>query len=435
MTSIAFDVRSHWQRMQGNLWHDQAFRRLWAGQTVSLFGSQIGALALPLLAVLVLNATPLEVALLSTATWTPYLLVSLFAGLWVDRHRRRPILIAADLGRAALLLVVPLLHWLGILRIEVLYAVAFLVGILSVFFSLAYGSYLPTIVPYEHLVEGNTKLQASASVAEIGGPSLGGVIVQLLTAPVAIVLDASSFLVSAFHIWRIPDAEPAPQPERAHHGVVREIGDGLRTTFANPYLRAVCGEAATYNLFEQVILALWVVYATYELRMAPALIGEVVATGAVGALVGSVAATSVAQRVGFGPALIGSMVVCCTALSLLPLASGPRVLVVALLAVGFFLNGIGLGMSNVYVRSLLQAVTPSSHMGRVLASYSFFNTGAVPIGAFVGGVLQTVIGLRLTLVVGALGVLIGLLWVVLSGDVRSLRQLPTTPPREEGTPA
>jgi MFS family permease len=209
--------------------------------------------------------------------------------------------------------------------------------------------------------------------------------------------------------------------------VWREIGEGLRITFKNTYLRAVCGEAATYNLFEQVILALWVVYASRDLGLSPGVLGAILGTGAIGALIGSLVAAHYSARFGFGRALIGSMVLCCAALALIPLAGGATTRVVAMLALGFFLNGIGLGMSNVYVRSLLQAVTPEALMGRVLASYSFFNTGAIPLGALLGGLLQTVIGLRLTLGVGAGGVLIGLLWVVLSGDLRRLHRLPDSP--------
>ena len=210
MASATNGIRSRVGWRFGGLWRDSDFLRLWAAQSVSLLGSQVGGLALPLAAVLALRASPLQVALLSAASWAPYLFVSLFAGLWVDRHLRRPIMIAADLGRAALLAMVPLSYALGALRIELLYAVALLSGTLTVFFGLAYGSYLPSLVPRERLVEGNTKLQASSSVAEIGGPSLGGLLVQALTAPLAVALDALSFLVSALSLSRIRRVEPQP---------------------------------------------------------------------------------------------------------------------------------------------------------------------------------------------------------------------------------
>lgn len=425
MASAANGIRSRVSSRFGGLWRDSDFLRLWAAQSVSLLGSQVGALALPLVAVLALRASPLQVALLSAASWAPYLFVSLFAGLWVDRHPRRPIMIAADLGRAGLLAVVPLSYALEALSIELLYAVALLSGALTVFFSLAYGSYLPSLVPRERLVEGNTKLQVSSSVAEVGGPSLGGLLVQVLTAPLAVALDALSFVASALSLSLIRKPEPAVAAERG--SAKRDVVEGLRITFSDPYLRAVCGEAATYNLFEQVILALWVVYATRELGLSPALLGAVLGAGAVGALLGSVIASRLSARLGYGRALIGSMVVCCAPLGLIPLAAGPTPAVVATLTLGFFLNGVGLGMSNVYVRSLLQAVTPPGLMGRVLASYSFFNTGAIPLGALLAGLLQGMIGLRTTLGVGALGVLAGLLWVLLSGPVRDLRSLPESP--------
>ena len=409
----------------GGLWHNPDFLKLWAGQSVSLFGSQVTTLALPLAAALTLRATPLQVAVLNAAVWAPYLVVGLFAGLWVDRRRRRPILVGANLGRALLFGSVPLAYGLGVLRMELLYVVAFLTGALTVLFNLAYGSYLPTLVRREQLVEGNGKMQASASVAEIGGPGLGGVLVQLFTAPLAILVDACSYLVSAISLSLIRAPEPLPPTSERRAGVWREIGSGLRMTYRNSYLRALVGTAATYNLFEQVILALLVVYATRELGMGAGLLGVVLGLGSCGALLGSLVSGVLARRLGFGPAIIGAVAVECAALLLVPLAAGPEVVVAAILALGFFFNGVGLATSNVYVASLKQAITPGELLGRVNASYSVFTLGAIPLGALLGGALQEFIGLRPTLAFGALGTLLAVPWV-LSPSMRKLRRLPET---------
>lgn len=410
--------------LAGPLLRNRDFRRLWAGETVSLIGAEVATLALPLTAVIVLDATPLQVALLSAATWSPYLLVSLFAGVLVDRRRRRPLLVGANLARAGLLSVIPLAAVSRTLSIEMLYLIAFAMGVFTVIFNLAYRSYLPAVVGREHLIEGNSKLQASASLAEVGGPSLGGVLVQAVTAPLTLLVTALTFIISAVNLAFIRQSEPAPVHQSCSSGVWREISSGLRLTVRNSYLRAFAGAATTYNFFEQVVLSLFVVYAVRELAITPAQLGIIMGIGSVGALIGAFVAEPIGERIRLGYAIIGATILECAAFLLIPAASGPHLLNVCLLTLAFLIVGFGGAVDNVYWSSLRQAVTPNHVLGRVLASYSFFSLGVVPLGALFGGLLQAIIGIRATLLVGALGSLLSVVWL-LDRDVRTLVRLPS----------
>jgi MFS family permease len=287
----------------GGLWGHRDFRKLWAGETVSLFGSEVTELALPLVAVLVLEADAGQMGLLAAARFAPFLLITLPAGVWVDRRRRRPVLIGSNLGRALLVGLVPLLSGLGLLRMGHLYAISFAVGTLTVMFDVAYQSYLPSLVDREQLVEGNSKLQASASAARVGGPGLGGLLVQLVGAPRALLLDAASYVISAASLLAIRNQEPDPPADRdgePRAGLRREIGEGLAVTYRNPVLRSMAGLAATYNLFEGAVLALLVLYATRELGLSAGLIGLVVSAGSLGALAGTALTGRLERRLGVG---------------------------------------------------------------------------------------------------------------------------------------
>ena len=410
----------------GALWRHRDFRKLWAGETVSLFGSEVTELALPLVAVLVLDADAGQMGLLAAARFAPFLLITLPAGAWVDRRRRRPVLIGSNLGRALLVGLVPLLAGLGLLRMGHLYAVAFAVGTLTVVFDIAYQSYLPSLVEREQLVEGNSKLQASASAARVGGPGLGGLLVQLVGAPRALLLDAGSYVVSAASLLAIRNREPAPAADRdgqPRARLRREIGEGLAVTYRNPVLRSMAGLAATYNLFSQVVEALLVLYAARELGLSAGVIGLVISAGSLGALAGAALTGRLERRLGVGPSLILAVVVECAALLLVPLASGPAAVTAGVLGLGFLGNGFGLGLSNVFAVSLRQAVTPDRLLGRMNASYRFLTYGAIPLGALLGGALGELLGLRAAVAVGAVGSLLTVPWALLP-PLPQLRQMP-----------
>ena len=407
------------------LWRHPDFVKLWTGQTISLIGSQVTFLALPLTAVLVLNATPAQMGFLTAAGAIPSLLVGLFAGVWVDRRRRRPILIAADLGRAALLLLIPAAALLGVLRIEYLYIVAFLVGTLGLFFEVAHHSFLPSLVGRQQLVEGNSKLEISDSVAEIVGPGLAGGLVQLVTAPIAIAVDAISFLISALFLGLIRTPEPAPKPPDEQQNILGEAVEGLSLVSRNALLRAIAGSMSTLHLFNSVLEAVFVLYVTRELGIGPGLLGLIFASGSVGFLVGALLPGWVSRRFGLGSGIIGGLLLVGLSDLLIPLVGGSVVMIMrilVLMAAQFFF-GLGLTIFNIGQVSVRQAVTPDHLQGRMNATMSFIAAGSVPLGGLLGGGLGEMIGLRPTLVLAALGEMLAVLWLILS-PIRSLREQP-----------
>lgn len=386
------------------------FRRLLAGETASLFGSQVTVLALPLTAVLTLDVSAAGLGALNAARFAPFLLVTLVAGVLVDRRRRRPVLVAANLGRAVLLVLVPLAAWQGLLTLELLCAVAFGVGVLGVFFEVAFWAFVPTLVGREAATRANGRLVACASAAEIGGPGLGGLLVQVVTAPFALVVDAVSFVIAAVSLGRIRFREPEREPTQDPAGLGREIGDGLRFVFGNRVLRAFAGEAATFNVFETAFMIVFVLYATRDLGIGAGLLGATIATASAGVLVGALLAERVGRAIGLGPAIAVAMVLGCVPFLLVPLGGGQ----LAVIALGFLLAGVGIGVSNVHVVSVRQRLTPDALLGRMTASYRFVVYGTIPLGALLGGVLGELLPLGEALVVTAAGIAVAPLWVLLS---------------------
>ncbi|PLT48024.1 major facilitator superfamily MFS_1 [Paenibacillus pasadenensis] len=408
-------MSTHHRKLGFNgLWKDSDFMKFWSGETLSLFGVQITSLAIPLVAAETLQVTPAQMGLLNAAQYLPFLLITLFAGVWIDRNRRRPVLIAANAGRALLLALIPLSFLGGWLQVEHLYLIVFLTGVLTVFFDLAYQSYLPSLVTRSHVVEGNSKLQLSASMAQVSGPGLSGALISIVTAPLVIGINAATYLISAIFMGTIQRPEPIPPPPEARASVLDDIREGIGIVFRNPYLRALAGEAATYNLFSQVSWAVLILYLTRSLHIGPALLGIILSVSSIGALLGSLAAGRIHARLRTGSVLLGSILLACIAPLLVPLASGPLPLSVPLLILSFFLSGFGVVISNIHIISLRQTVTPEHLLGRMNASYRFVVTGTAPIGALLGGWLGTGIGLRLTLAVGAAGTLAAVLWIFFS---------------------
>jgi MFS family permease len=390
----------------GRLWSNREFLKLWGGEAVSRVGTQVSTLALPLTAILSLHASARQMGLLGAAQFFPVLLVSTLAGLWADRHRRRPILIAANLGRAALLACVPLLAALHQLRLEHLYLVAFLTGSLTALFDVAYLAYVPTLVRRQGLVAANSALQASYSAAQMAGPGLGGLLVQVLTAPVAVLVDAASYVLATLSLFVIGTREPRPQ--RAGGGkMLREMGDGFRVTVANRYLRATAFQSGWFNLWEQVVLTLFLLYGTHQLHLSPALLGLIVTLGGVGAVAGSLAAGPAGRRLGVGRSLLGGIGVASLACVLIPLAEGSRATLAGVLMLAFMLYGGGLTVYNVHVVALRQAITRDRLLGRVSASYRLISYGTIPVGSLLAGTLGQSIGLRKTLAVAGGSLVLG----------------------------
>jgi MFS family permease len=408
------------------------FLKFLIGQTISFFGSEITALALPLTAVLVLGATPPQMGVLVATRNLPFLLVGLMAGVWVDRMRRRPILIASDLGNALLLGSIPVAALLAALTMEQLYVVSFLTGMIMVISMVAYQSFIPTLVRRERLLESNSRLEVTSSVAGIAGPGLGGLLVQVLTAPVAILVDALSFLVSAIFLGVIKTPEPPPIPHE-QRGTWRLVSEGMRVVVGNPVLRGIVTCGTVHNFFSRMIDALYVLYATQALGVEPALLGVIFAIGGPGALLGALLAAPAAKRFGIGPTCIAAQVLTGVSRICIPLAGimMPAPAMVGVLMLGQFLLGVARPVFNVNQVSLRQGITPDRLQGRVNATMRFIMWAVTPFGALLGGVLGAAIGLRETLFIAATGVLLAFLAAYYS-PLRVVREQPHV---EEATAA
>jgi MFS family permease len=411
---------------RGGLWQHRDFMTLWLGQTVSQFGSHITGAALPFVAFLTLGATPLQLGILGALGSVPILLFGLFAGVWVDRLRRRPILIGADLGRALILGSIPLAALLGVLRIELLYVVAALVGILTVFFDVAYASILPSLVTRHELVEANSKLGSSSALAEIGGPSLAGFLVQLISAPFAILIDAVSFVLSAAGIILIRTAEPPPPPAAERRSVLRDMAEGLRLVLRQPILRGLAGHAATMTFFGNFIGVLYSIYCVQELGIPPAIVGVMIGLGGVGAFIGTLIVGPVTRRLGVGRSIIGAVLFGTLVNMMIPLVWGPPLLVAGILMMTQLVGDIGWPVYSVNEQSLRQAIVPDRLLGRANASMQFLTGGIAPLGALLGGWLGEVIGMRPTLLIAIAGLLLAILWLIFS-PIRQLRDPPAAP--------
>jgi MFS family permease len=405
-----------------SLWRHADFLKLWTGQTISQFGTQFTLLALPLIAILLLKANAMEVGLLGTVEYLPFILFGLPAGAWVDRLRRRPILIAGDLGRALSLASIPMAYGLGHLSLLQLYVVGFVNGVLTVFFDVAYQSYLPSIVDRDQLVEGNSKLEGSRATAQIAGPGLAGGLIQWIGAPFAIIADAVSFVGSALFVFLIRRPEPPAQEHPEGRKRIRtEIAEGLRYVVNHPQLRAIAACTAGANLFGQLAMAVFILFAVRELHLKVGEIGLVFTLGNVGGLLGALSGSPIARKLGVGPAIILSAMLFGPALLLAPLASPkfPHPFLIGAMLIASF-SGV---MYNVNQVGLRQAITPLRMQGRMNATMRFMVWGTIPIGAFTGGLLGTTIGLRPTLWVGAIGGCLTFLPLLFS-PVRSLIRIP-----------
>lgn len=414
--------RVRWLPTSG-LWGNPNYLRVWGAESASLFGTALTLLAFPLLAVTQLDASAFQMGLLVAAETSPFFFFSLFAGVWVDRHPRRPMLILADLVRAALLLSIPVAAWLDVLRIEHMYVVAFIVGACGVLFEIAHYAYVPSLVGRENVVEANSKLQISYSAAEAGGPGVAGLLIQFLSAPFALVLDAFSFLFSALLLRRIKTTEPpiVRQESAEQSSVLQDARDGLRMLLGHSLLRPIVLASICGSIFINGITALYILYATRDLDIDPFVLGLIFTAGGLGAIPGALLSAPVARRYGVGPTIVCAWIVTQATWLLIPLAAGW--FTIPLLAFRALLSGVLGTIYNIQQWSLRQLVTPDDLQGRVTASHRFLVYGAFPIGALLGGWLGTTLGLRPAITICALGALISPLWLVFS-PLRHLREQP-----------
>ena len=413
-------------RKPGGLWQHRDFLSLWGAETISQFGTQVSLLALPLVAILVLEESAFKIAALTSVEFLPFLLFTLPAGVWVDRLRRKPILVLGNVGRAVALLSVPIVYWVGGLTIWQLYVVGFAVGTCTVFFDVAYQSYIPALVGREDVVEANSKLEISRAAANIAGPGMAGGLIALLTAPVAVLVDAVSYAVSAVLLFGIRKQEEAP-PRAERRSLRAELGEGLSYVFRNPYQRTMVVMTALSNFFGQVVFSILLVYAVRELHLSAGTIGIALAIGNLGTLASALTAKRIGDRLGVGRTIL--LASCLFGPGTLLIAFAPQEYALPLIVLAMIVIGFGGILYNVTAISLIQAITPDRILGRANASRRFVVWGVVPFGGFVGGALASTIGLRETMVVGALGGLLTIVPILIS-PLRSVGKMSDLPPLE-----
>jgi MFS family permease len=404
---------------QPSLWRHPDFLKLWAGQSISQVGTQVSLLAIPLTAVVVLHASAFQAGLLGTFEFLPFLLVGLPAGVWVDRLPRRPLLIVADVGRAVALASIPVAAGLHGLHMAQLYAVSFVVGVLTVFFDVAYQSYLPSLVEREQLVDGNGRLEFSRASAEIAGPGVGGALVGLLTAPIAIAVDAGSYVASVASLLLIRRAEEV-EPRGARRRLRTELAEGVRYVVRHPLLRPIAMCTGISNYFSHIGVAVVILYAVRNLGLSAGLIGLWYSVGSLTAPLGAAFSGRVARRLGVGPTIVsmGSL----TGVSWALVAAAPRAWPLPVLILSGWIGSANGPIYNITQVSLRQAITPRRMQGRMNATMRFLVWGTIPLGAFTGGLIGSALGLRTALWIAAAGQVLSVLPPLLS-PVLGLRSM------------
>lgn len=406
-----------------SLSRDPEFLKFWIGETISDFGDQITLLAIPLTAVIVLSASPFEMGLLAAAGTLATALFSLPVGVWVDRLARRPILVIADLGRALVLATIPIAFVFGALGLAHLYVVAFVAGTLSVFFVVAYQSYLPALVGPARLVDANGRMNASSSVAQMAGPSVAGVLVQLFTAPLPVLVDALSFVASAVSVVLIRRPEPAVA--RRRRDMRAEIGEGIRALLGHDVLRPIVVAAMISVFTYSAGLAIFLLYLSRDMGIEPSVIGVIFGIGSVGALGGALLASRIARRIGVGPAFRLAALLFTGQAARAALVE-PREAAIASIVAAQFIALFGFAIFNVLGPAIRQALTPPALLGRVNASFRFLVWGTGPLGAVFGGALAQAIGMRPALLIAGAATGLGVI-VLLRSPLPGLRSLEARP--------
>jgi MFS family permease len=391
---------------QPSLWRHRPYLLIWSGETISQTGAQISLVAVPLTAISVLHAGPTQVALLTALQYAPVFLITLFAGVWLDRHRRRPVLVLTNLARFLLIMLIPASYLTDLLSLGLLYLVTFAVGVMTAISDVAYLVYLPSLVSREQLIEANAKLEGVYSIAQIGGPGTGGVLVQLMAAPLALVANAGTYLLAALTFLGIRQPEVVEPPDTEGRPMRTEIAEGLRAILGHRVLRLLAIQAAVYNLFEQIVLTLYLLFGIRELRLGAGELGVILTTASVGGLLGALVARRAAAALGAGRCIVGSMMVAAVGLTVVPFAPATPVLAIVMLITGFVIYGFGLGISNVQSLSLRTALAPAGVLGRVTATFRLIIYGTVPIGALLAGVLGNLVGIRPAIMLGAVPLLV-----------------------------
>jgi MFS family permease len=412
------------RRFRG-LWLSRDFRKLWASLTITSFGTQITNLALPLTAALLLRASPMQMGILVALETLPFALFSLHAGVVLDRVRKLPVVIAADLGRGLALMAIPVAAWFDALSMELLFGIGFLCGVQNVVGGAAYQVLLAQMAGRKRLVEANAKIALGETSAALIGPGMAGGLIHALTAPFAIALDAFSFLVSALMLRRIEARNDVPHV-RGTAGVWREIGEGLRLVWKNPTLRGLAWLAGLWQFLHHMQIAVLILFATRELSLSAGAIGLAYACGGLGCVLASASAERVSRRFGVGPVIVHGLVLTAVGWQAFALLGGSGWGAMLALGGAMLVFDFGAILYGINYLALRQAITPDRLLGRMTATMRFLTVAAAPLGSLVGGALATAIGLRGTLLtVAVLGLGLSAAAVVWS-PVRRHRVLPTT---------
>lgn len=406
----------------GSLWRDRNFLTMWGGQAFAQFGAQISELAIPVLAVLLLGAGAFEVGVLNAANVAAFLVVGLPAGVWIDRLRKRRVMIVADLVRAAALASVPLLWVTGLLQLWQLIIVAGVVGVASVFFDVSYQSIVPALVRPRQIAEANGKLQATYELANIAGPGVGGWLIGLITAPLAMIATAGTYLLSVVALVLTRDHEERRAPDD-HGPILREIGEGLRFVFTEPLLRRIVGTTSVSNFFNTISMTLLPLLLLRELGFTPQAMGIVISLGSVGGLLGAVTTPRIVRLIGEARAIPVSAIGFSVVGLLVPLAALVPAVAFPLLVAQFFVGTFTALLYNITQVTFRQRITPARLLGRMNASVRFFVWGVMPIAALLAGVLGAGLGVVPTLWIAACGQLCAAAFVV-TGPFWAMRELP-----------
>ena len=411
-----------------SLWRHGDFRKLWAAATVSVLGSQVTLIAVPFIALTMLGASAFQVSLLAAVEMLPFLLFTLPAGAWLDRVRRRPVLVAADIGRGVALMSIPIAYVADAMTLDQLFLVAFVTGTFTALFDVADQSFLPELIERDDLVDGNARLQVSYSAAQIGGPTLAGNAIAIVAAPLAIVLDALSFFVSGGLVSAIKKREAKPARALDEHGrptsLRSEMAIGMRYVLGNRYLRPIAACTATSNLFAAAMFAVFPVLIWRELAFSPAFYGTVMGLGSIGFLVGAALSSRLPRSLGLGRTIIATAALASPAFMLMTLTPASLGWAAVILFSGWFVVGMTQVIYNVAQISLRQSITPLPMQSRMNATMRFIVWGTIPIGSVLGGLLATMLPVRFALMIAALGSFTSSLWVLFS-PLRGLREIPT----------
>lgn len=418
-----------------SLWHNSDFLKFWLGETLSLLGTQVTNLALPLTAIYAFNATDSQVGLLRFLQLVPFIGFSLLFGVWVDRVRRRHVMLGANVVRMVLIGLVPLLYKLDFLNMPLLMTIACSIGIASVLYDLSWMPFVPTLVKdSKHYVEANSKMAISSSTSEVAGPGLAGLLVAAVTAPIAMIADSCSYLVSVITLLLIRTEEHRPPPAAERH-VLTELRDGVRWVFRDPILRWLACIGFCCNFSMITVWTMFLLYGTREVELSSAALGGIFATASVGGLIGAMISRKVLQRFPLGRVYLVAQSALLTGPSLLVLAVGPKPVLVGFFVVSFFTTYLGLGIANVIIISLRQTTTPLLMMGRMTACFRMLLYGGGALGGLTAGLLADAIGAKNALITAAIGsaaVVIG----IIASPVSRLRFLPPAviEPGGTGTP-